>query len=210
VPTVDRLPSVRALKRLNELYVRAFHRLIVLSPPRLPETGPAILVCNHTSGVDPFLIQSACPRVITWMMAKEFYDIPAFTWAFKLIRAIPVTRSGRDSAATRAAIRALHEGQILGIFPEGRIERERALMPFQEGVAMMAIKSEVPVYPAYLDGEQRNKEMLRAFLDLNNATLTFGDPVEFDRSSTEKDNLAAATTQIQSAVQSLMDKSRVR
>jgi hypothetical protein len=52
--------------------------------------------------------------------------------------------------------------------------------------------------------------MLRAFLDLNNATLTFGDPVEFDRSSTEKDNLAAATTQIQSAVQSLMDKSRVR
>jgi 1-acyl-sn-glycerol-3-phosphate acyltransferase len=210
VPTVDRLPSVRVLKRLNELYVRAFHRLTVLAPPRLPDTGPAILVCNHTSGVDPFLIQSVCPRVITWMMAKEFYDVPAFTWAFKLIGAIPVARSGRDSAATRAAIRALDEGQILGIFPEGRIEPERALMPFQEGVALMAIKTEVPVYPAYLDGEQRNKEMIRAFMDLNNATLTFGDPVEFDRRSTDKDALVNAVERIRSAVQLLMDKSRSR
>ena len=210
VPTVDHVPAVRALKVFNELYCRAFHRLIVLSPPRLPKKGPAILVCNHTSGIDPFLIQSVSPRVITWMMAKEFYDIRAFTWAFKLIRAIPVTRSGRDSAATRAAIRALEDGQILGIFPEGRIENQRALMPFQEGVALMAIKTNVPVYPACLDGEQRNKEMLRAFLDLNNATIAFGDEVEFDRSSTDKDNLASATAAIQSAVQSLMDKPRPR
>ena len=204
------MSSVRALKVLNTLYVRAFHRLTVLSPPRLPETGPAILICNHTSGVDPFLIQSVCPRVITWMMAKEFYDIPVFTQALKFIGAIPVARSGRDSSATRAAMRALHDGHVLGIFPEGRIERERALMPFQEGVALMAIKTRVPVYPAYLDGEQRNKDMGRAFMDLNNATLAFGDPVEFDRSSTDKDHLAAATGQIRLAVQTLMDKSRRR
>lgn len=208
MPTVDHLPLIRTLKRVNELYVRAFHNLTVLSPPRLPATGPAILVCNHTSGVDPFLIQSVCPRVITWMMAKEFYDIPVFTQALKFIGAIPVARSGRDSSATRAAMRALHDGHVLGIFPEGRIERERALMPFQEGVALMAIKTRVPVYPAYLDGEQRNKDMGRAFMDLNNATLAFGDPVEFDRSSTDKDHLAAATGKIRLAVQSLMDKSR--
>jgi 1-acyl-sn-glycerol-3-phosphate acyltransferase len=158
---VDHLRSIRALKRLNELYVRAFHDLKVLSPPRLPETGPAILVCNHTSGIDPFLIQSVCPRVVTWMMAKEFYDIGVFTWAFKLIGAIPVTRSGRDSAATRAAIRALKDGQVLGIFPEGRIENARELLSFQTGVALMAIRTDVPVYPAYLDGEQRNKDMLQ-------------------------------------------------
>jgi 1-acyl-sn-glycerol-3-phosphate acyltransferase len=210
VHTVDHLRSVRALKRLNELYCRAFHNLKVLSPPRLPETGPAILVCNHTSGIDPFLIQSVCPRVVTWMMAKEFYDIGVFTWAFKLIGAIPVTRSGRDSAATRAAIRALENGQILGIFPEGRIENARELMPFQTGVAMMAMKTDVPVYPAYLDGEQRNKDMLQAFIEFNNATIAFGDPVEFDRSSTDKDNLADATSRIQAAVRTLMDKSRSR
>ena len=210
MPTIDHLLSVRALKRANELYCRAFHHLDLRDPPRLPPAGPAILVCNHTSGLDPFLIQSVSPRVITWMMAKEFYDMPAFTWAFKRIGAIPVARSGRDSLATRAAIRALHDGQVLGIFPEGRIEPERALMPFQTGVAMMAIKTEVPVYPACLDGTQRGKPMLQAFLESNDAQLTFGDPIELNRDSTDKDALADSTGRIQSAVQRLMDNLRRR
>ncbi len=204
MPTIDHLLSVRILKSANSFYCRAFHHLDVIAPPRLPPTGPAILVCNHTSGLDPFLIQAVCPRVITWMMAKEFYDMPAFTWAFKRIGAIPVSRSGRDSMATRAAMRALHEGQVLGIFPEGRIERERTLMPFQTGVALMAIKTKVAVYPAGLDGTQRGKPMLQAFLEANDAQLSFGDPIELDRGSTDKEALAESTARIKSVVQDLM------
>ena len=211
MPTVDHKPSVRALKVVNAFDGRSFHRLELLSPlPRLPETGPAILVCNHTSGIDPFLIQAVCPRVITWMMAKEFYDMPGVNWAFKLIGAIPVARSGRDATATRAAIRALHDGQILGVFPEGRIERDRSLMPFQTGVAMMAIKTEVPIYPACLDGTQRHKPMLQAFLESNDARLAFGDVIELNRTSTDKDALVESTARIQSAVQTLLDNIRRR
>ena len=211
MPTVDHKPTVRVLKSVNSFYCRAFHRLELRSPPpRLPESGPAILVCNHTSGLDPFLIQSVCPRVITWMMAKEFYDMPGVNWAFKLIGAIPVARSGRDATATRAAIRALHDGQILGIFPEGRIEPERALMPFQTGVAMMAIKTEVPIYPACLEGTQRHKPMLQAFLESNDAQLAFGDVIELNRSSTDKEALVESTDRIRAAVQHLMDKLRPR
>jgi len=205
VPTVDHLLSVRVLNAANSFYCRAFHHLDVIAPPPLPPTGPAILVCNHMSGLDPFLIQSVCPRVITWMMAKEFYDMPAVNWAFRLIRAIPVARAGRDATATRAAIRALHDGQILGIFPEGRIERERALMPFQTGVALMAIKTGVPVYPACLDGTQRGKPMLQAFLESNDAQAAFGDPIELNRCTTDKDALAESTNRIRAAVQALMD-----
>jgi 1-acyl-sn-glycerol-3-phosphate acyltransferase len=208
VPKIDHLPSIRALKAVNSFYCRAFHHLDVIAPPRLPATGPAILVCNHTSGLDPFLIQAVSPRVITWMMAKEFYDMPVVSAVFKHIGAIPVSRSGRDSTATRAAIRTLHEGQVLGIFPEGRIESERALMPFQTGVAMMAIKTEVPIYPACLDGTQRGKPMLQAFLDAQDVQLAFGDPIELNRSATDKDALAESTARIQSAVQTLMDNLR--
>jgi 1-acyl-sn-glycerol-3-phosphate acyltransferase len=96
---------------------------------------------------------------------------------------------------------------LLGVFPEGRIERKRELMPFQTGVALMAIKTGVPVYPAYLDGTQRAyRSMLAQFANANNATLTYGPPIVFDRSSTEKDALVAATAQIQAAVQALMDR----
>jgi 1-acyl-sn-glycerol-3-phosphate acyltransferase len=140
----------------NLLFARLYHQSELLSPPRLPRRGPAILVSNHVSGLDPLLLQSACRRLITWMMAREYYDIKPLRWFFKQLEAIPVERSGRDVAATRLALRALADGRVLGIFPEGRIETDHELLPFQTGVALMAIKTGVPVYPAYLDGSQRS------------------------------------------------------
>jgi 1-acyl-sn-glycerol-3-phosphate acyltransferase len=206
-PRLEDRPLIRALHGLNVLFVKGYHRLHVLTPCTIPPSGGGILVCNHTSGLDPMMIQATTPRVITWMMAKEFYDMPALNWAFRMLNAIPVSRSGRDTGPTRAAIRTLHDGGLLGVFPEGRIERERKLMPFQTGVALMAIKTGVPVYPAYLDGTQRSyRSMLQAFINANNATLTYGEPVAMDRSATDKDALIAATAQIQAAVQALMDR----
>ena len=196
-------PALRVFQALNVCLARIYHRVTVLRPLRMPRTGPAILVCNHTSGLDPLLIQSVCPRLIIWMMAKEYYDLPALRGFFELIETIPVDRGGRDLAATRAALRALAAGRILGVFPEGRIERTHELMPFQTGVAMMAIKTGVPVVPAFLDGTQRNKSMRDAFLYRNHASLAFGAPVAFDRSSTSREALQQATAAIQGEVESL-------
>jgi len=198
--------DVSIAKSANRLFCRTFHRVTTFSPPRLPRSGPAILVCNHVSGLDPLLIQSSIPRLVIWMMAQEYYDMKSLTWLYKIVEAIPVQRSGRDTAATRGALRALAHGRIVGIFPEGKIETSRDLLPFQTGVAMIAIKQKVPVYPAYLDGTQRGKEMVDAVVRPNQATLRFGPPVEFPRDSTTKEALEHATAQIRAAVQKLKDE----
>jgi 1-acyl-sn-glycerol-3-phosphate acyltransferase len=186
-----------------------FHSLDVLSPCELPRTGAAILVCNHTSGLDPYLIQSVSRRLITWMMAKEYFDLPVLNRMFRAVGAIPVARSGRDTAATRAAMRALQRGEVLGIFPEGRIEESPELLPFQTGVAMMAIKTGVPVYAAYLDGTQRGKDVFPAVLSSNKAIIRFGGPIDFDRRDSSRAALDAATAAIQQAVQALADQTPV-
>lgn len=190
----------RVVQSANLLFTRAYHRTEVLSPPHLPRKGAAILVCNHVSALDPLLIQSACQRLIVWMMAGEYYRIKALTWFYKRISAIPVERSGRDMTATRAALRALAEGRVLGVFPEGKIETDHELLPFQTGVALMAIKTGVPVFPAYLDGTQRGKKMIEAFVHPNRVVLRFGPAVEFDRSTTSKQSLESATDSIRDAV----------
>ena len=195
----DRL-AIRLLQAFDMCFARIYHRINVLSPQRLPKHGPAILICNHVSGLDPMLIQSVCPRLIVWMMAREYYEIRGLHTIFRTVEAIPVDRGGRDLAATRAALRALEAGRILGVFPEGKIETSRQLLPFQTGVALMAIKAGVPVYPAYLDGTQRNKKMLQAFLYPNVASLAFGPAVEFDATSTSKEVLQAATDRFTEAV----------
>jgi 1-acyl-sn-glycerol-3-phosphate acyltransferase len=195
--------DIRLLHLADKLLARVWHHTIVLKRYPLPKTGAAILVCNHTSGLDPLLIQAVNRRVIIWMMAKEYYEIKALTWVFKMIEAIPVDRFARDTGSVRSALRHLKEGRILGVFPEGRIESTRELLPFQTGVALMAIRTGVPVYPAFLDGTQRNKSMLGGILWPNRATLAFGPPVEFDRSSTSKENLEEATHKIKMAIEAL-------
>jgi 1-acyl-sn-glycerol-3-phosphate acyltransferase len=204
-------PSVRLEDRfkihfwraVNRLFCRTYHHVDVRSPCRLPKAGPAIVVCNHTSGLDPMLLQSACMRIVVWMMAKEYYDLKSLRWFFTMIEAIPVNRDGRDSAATRAALRALHAGNVLGVFPEGRIEPDRNLLPFQTGVAMLAIRTGVPVYPAYIEGDMRGKEMLDAFKSPRRARLRFGPEVKIPRHDTSQETLAEATDAIRRAVESL-------
>jgi 1-acyl-sn-glycerol-3-phosphate acyltransferase len=194
---------VRVAQGINRLFARLYHQMTVVSPARLPRTGPAILVCNHVSALDPLLIQAACSRLVIWMMAREYYDIPSIGWVFKMVEAIPVERSGRDTAATRAALRALNDGRIVGIFPEGRIETDHELLPFQTGVALLAIKTGVPVYPVYLDGTQRGKQMVSSVVHANRVRIAFGAAVPFDRASTSKPALEAATRQIKEAVLAL-------
>ena len=198
----DRLP-VRALHLADRLLTRVWHHTVVVRRHPLPPDGPAILVCNHTSGIDPFMLQAVCERVIVWMMAKEYYDLKVLTWAFRIIEAIPVDRAARDTASVRSALRALHDGRVLGIFPEGRIEPTPDLMEFQTGAALLAIKAKVPVYPAFLEGTQRYKSMPVAFALPNRATISFGPPVEFDRGSTSRENLEDATARIKAAVEAL-------
>ena len=89
--------QTRLAHGVNRMFSRIYHRVTVESPLALPKRGAAILVCNHISGLDPLLLQSVTPRVIVWMMAREYYEIRAMKPFFRAIRAIPVDRSGRDS-----------------------------------------------------------------------------------------------------------------
>ena len=192
-------PSIKFLHRLVDLYVRGYHNVSVVSPPQLPASGPAILVCNHVSSLDPMLLQWACPRLITWMMAREYY-VPGTRWLFDVIRIIPVERSKRDIVATRAAMRALEDGQVLGIFPEGRLAEGNIIGPFQTGVAMMALKSNVDVYPASVEGTMRDRGMLEPFLFGQRARVAFGERVQLGESGFSKEAIERATGWIREAV----------
>lgn len=203
-------PGLRLMQALNVCYARIFHRLEIASRCRVPEVGPGILVCNHVSHLDPFLLQGACPRLVTWMMTHEFYDMPYANRFFRMVEAIRVEPRARDLSALRSALRRLEEGRVIGIFPEGGIAPDRELMPFQTGVALLAIKSGTPVYPAHIEGTHRGKRYVRAFLQPQRVTLTFGEPVQFERGSTDKPALQAATDAIRDAVHQLQRQSNVR
>jgi 1-acyl-sn-glycerol-3-phosphate acyltransferase len=196
--------AIRFLQAVNTLYARVYHNLTVLAPSQVPRVGPALVVCNHISSIDPLLLQSACTyRLVQWMMAKEYTAIPYMGRIFQTLEVIPVDRGSREKAPLRTALRRLADGRVVGIFPEGTFSTTGELLEFQTGVALIAIKAKVPVYPAYLDGTERNKGMVQAFQERSRSVISFGPAVEFNRADTTRRTLEAATAAIQTAVRQL-------
>ncbi len=201
---------MRILQAVDVCFARIYHQVNVHSRCVLPKYGSAILVSNHISSLDPLLIQSVCPRLVTWMMAKEYFGNPVLDWVFNTVGVIPVERSGRDLSSTRAAMRALHDGRVLGVFPEGKIESDQDLLPFHTGAAMMAIKTAVDVYPVYIDGTQRKQEMLEALIKRNRCTISFGDPITPPAQDTSREALEAFTARIRNAIEALRTQRQVK
>lgn len=138
---------------LNSVYVRIYHRARFDGQEHARGlAGPLVVVANHTSGIDPLLVQAAVPFFVRWMMGEQMM----LEWArglWDFIEVIGVDMKGRDSASARQAIRAIESGNVIGIFPEGSIERPaRTLDPFMPGVGLIVHKTKARVLPVVIEG----------------------------------------------------------
>ncbi len=171
---------LRVIEALNRLYCAVWHQLETQGPATLPEAGPAILISNHTCGIDHMLLQASCRRLLGFMVAREYYEAPAIHWICKYIGCIPVNRDGRDFSATRSAIRALKDGRVLPIFPEGHIvpASGRRFDDMKPGTAYLAIHAQVPVVPAFICGTPETDEIDDSLLTPSRAKVVFGEPID--------------------------------
>ncbi|MCC6678702.1 MAG: 1-acyl-sn-glycerol-3-phosphate acyltransferase [Phycisphaerales bacterium] len=177
-----------------QVYSFLIHRLRVHGRAHCPDTkqpGPLIVVVNHTAGVDPILIQAACPFEVRWMMAAEM-RLPIFEWFWSWARIISVEREGREVAAAREAIRHVKAGGVLGIFPEGAIERPAGrLLPFIPGVGFIIAKTGAPVLPAIIEGTPDAEPAWASLWRFSRASLTFYPAIHYKDSGLSPAQIAA-------------------
>lgn len=167
------------LWRLNEFYTKWWFRAKREGQSTVPPHGPAILAANHTSYIDPLVMYATGPqRLIGFMVAKEYYDSPVVGWLLRAIRCIPATRSGQDLAATREAIRRLEDGQLVGIFPQGRIQREGEAVQARGGIVLLALHSRVPVVPVHISGTRHSENHVWTFLRRHRVRVRYGKPID--------------------------------
>jgi 1-acyl-sn-glycerol-3-phosphate acyltransferase len=152
-------------------------------PKRLPPgcEGGAVVVANHRSSVDPFFIQLVPGRRVHWMVAAEFFSTPVAGWFLRQTGAIPTRRGGVDITATKTAIRLAQQGELVGMFPEGRINTtgEEFLLPVRPGAALVALRSKVPMLPCYIEGAPYDgKKPTSPFFMRARVKLRFGNPID--------------------------------
>ncbi|HXV10552.1 MAG TPA: MFS transporter [Burkholderiales bacterium] len=138
------------------LLIHSVYRLEKSGLENIPEEGPALLVCNHVSYVDALIVAAACRRPIRFVMDHRIFRIPLLNFVFRTGGAIPIASAKEDPALLERAFdeiaRGLERGDLIGIFPEGRITDTGELYPFRPGLMRALERTPVPVVPMALRG----------------------------------------------------------
>jgi len=148
-----------AIKGITRLLCRVDDAQLV----RVPERGPLILVANHINFLEvPLIYTHLLPRPVTGFAKAETWDNPAMAALFDLWEAIPLQRGEADHSAIRRALKALSEGQILAMAPEGTRSGDGRLQRGQPGVVTLALLSGAPLLPiVYYGGERLRGNLAR-------------------------------------------------
>jgi hypothetical protein len=153
---IYRLVPEFLLRFLAWVLTHTLYRLRSIGTDRIPEQGAAVLACNHVSFVDAVVIMGESPRPIRFVMDHRIFKVPLLNTFFKHARAIAIAPAREDAAmlarANERIDAALAEGDLVCIFPEGRITDSGELSPFRQGVQRIVERTPVPVYPMALRG----------------------------------------------------------
>ncbi|KVU04069.1 glycerol acyltransferase [Burkholderia ubonensis] len=136
--------------------VHTFYRIRLVHAERIPEEGAAVLVCNHVSYVDALVLAAASPRPIRFVMDHRIFRTPFASWVFRHAKAIPIAPRHEDpemlARAYDACVAALQEGELVCIFPEGKLTKTGDINTFHHGVTEILRRTSAPVIPMALRG----------------------------------------------------------
>uniref|UniRef100_A0AAU2W105 1-acyl-sn-glycerol-3-phosphate acyltransferase n=1 Tax=Streptomyces sp. NBC_00008 TaxID=2903610 RepID=A0AAU2W105_9ACTN len=190
--------------------LRLFFRPDIEGTEHIPADGAAIIAGNHLSFSDHFLMPAIIKRRITFLAKAEYFTGPGvkgrLTAAFfRSAGQIPVDRSGKEAgqAAIREGLGVLSRGELLGIYPEGTRSHDGRLYKGKVGVAVMAIRGQVPVVPCAMVGTFEIQPPGKVVPRLKQVTIRFGEPLDFSRYAgleNEKAAIRAVTDEIMYAI----------
>jgi 1-acyl-sn-glycerol-3-phosphate acyltransferase len=190
----------------NQLVCRLWYRSRTIGPRTVPAEDPLIITANHGSTADPQLLVAAnMHRRISFLIAREYVNTPLASHVIRWIRCIPVRRDGQDVAATKNALRRLKEGDAIVVFIEGGITPPQETPQPKNGVAMLALRSGVPVIPVHISGTKYHEGVLAGVLAHHRARIRFGPPVNLADFGPKPDReaISLATDRIYAAIKSL-------
>ncbi len=135
------------------LLTHSLYRIRIVGQEHIPVHGPALVICNHLSFVDGFLVNACVQRFMRFIVARQFYEMRAFNWLLRRMHAIPISAGNKQdvAAALQQARSELAEGHVVCIFAEGAISRTGVPLAFKRGFEKIIAGLDVPIIPVHLD-----------------------------------------------------------
>ncbi|RQZ65349.1 MFS transporter [Burkholderia sp. Bp9004] len=190
--------------------VHTFYRIRLVHAERIPEEGAAVLVCNHVSYVDALVLAAASPRPIRFVMDHRIFKTRFASWVFRHAKAIPIAPRHEDpdmlARAYDACEAALKDGELVCIFPEGKLTKTGDINMFHHGITEILGRTPAPVIPMALRGlwgsyfsRHADARMPRPIKRgaMSRLTLAVGEPIPAPVATPEA--LQAAVTELRGA-----------
>lgn len=138
-----------------------------------------MLVAAHRSWLDPACLLGACPRPVSFLILDEVYAKPWASWLYRAVDAIPVSTGGAAAVAgTREALRRLSRGQVVGVFPEGRVFQEEHPGRFRHGAALLAVRGGAAIVPVHVRGSAEAWPRGRFLPRRGRIVVSVGPPID--------------------------------
>jgi len=214
-PHDDRTLAWRILAFLVGVAWDLAFRLRVAGSAQVPTVGPAIVAGNHLSALDGvvlgLVVSRRRHRMVRFLSGAEFFERKRIGWALRACDQIPVRRGARDLGALDEAIRALREGSIAGIFPEGKVNPGLELQRGKRGVARIALATGTPVVPVGIWGTQHRWP--RSGFHLRRpwrpwVAVTFGEPIQPTGDPSSPRDLARFIAKVMAAIAEQVERAR--
>ena len=156
--------------------LRLIWRPTIVGKENIPHNEGSVLICNHRKWWDPLLIAVCAPKLtVHWLAKKELYKNWLFSAVLRGLGTYPVDRQKVDTSAVRWCIDVVKQNEVLGIFPEGTRNKEKEMLPFENGAAFCAMKCDCLVYPVQIRGKKTCHKR-----------VAFGKPLDLTTISPEK------------------------
>jgi 1-acyl-sn-glycerol-3-phosphate acyltransferase len=118
----------------------------------IPASGPALLVANHQSFIDPILIGLATRRHLCYLARKTLFKNRAFAWLIRMLNAVPIDQEGVGKEGIKAILEQLQLGQAVVVFPEGTRTEDGVMHPLKPGIHLLIKRTKAPIIPIGLAG----------------------------------------------------------
>jgi 1-acyl-sn-glycerol-3-phosphate acyltransferase len=118
----------------------------------VPRRGPALVIANHLSFLDPPLVGVAVRRPLCALARKSLFRHPALAWLLRSLHAVPIDQEGTGIEGLRVVLRLLQGGEAVLVFPEGHRSRDRAMRPLEAGVQLLIKRARAPIIPVGIAG----------------------------------------------------------
>ncbi|HON06976.1 MAG TPA: lysophospholipid acyltransferase family protein [Verrucomicrobiota bacterium] len=178
--------------RLTRLIVSVYFRGKYYNQQSFPQYGPVIIVSNHISYLDPFIVGAAINRRICYLCRESAFKWPIIGYLLKHWNAVPVDRAGRSPRGLKAILDRLKTGEAVMLFPEGTRTYDGNLQRAHPGVGLVAMQSQAPVLPVRIFGiwEAYNRNI--RFPRPKQVSVVFGNPITFSEKYKEAEDSTPA------------------